>query len=504
MRRKKALKNIVSSLLLQITTIICGFITPSLIIKNYGSDVNGLISSITQFLSYIMLLEAGVGPVLKAALYKPIAEKDKEEIFALLRSGQKYFRTISYIFVIYIILLFLIYPIIVSTQFDFVFTCSLIIIMSISTFFEYYMGITYRIYLNASQNTYIISCIQLITLIVNTIVVVILIKLGFNVHIVKLVTTLIFVMRPILQYLYTSKVEKIHLNKKGKEAIINNKWDGLSQHIASTIHTNTDVSILTVFCKKITEVSVYSVYYMVISGIRQLVRSFTNSVDSSFGDMLSRNELDNLNKKFNLYETGYFVLVSIIYLCTLILIVPFVSAYTYGVTDVNYVRYAFAYLLVLGEFIWAIRQPYNELIKAAGHFKETKKGAWVEAIVNIIISTLMVMKYGLVGVAIGTFVSILIRTIEFVYYANKYILKRQIIISIKKILLIIFETVLVSIFMCWIRLPLTVNYISWIKQAIIVLISVSFLIIGIVSFFYSGELKSVLNLLVRKKKNYEK
>jgi len=222
MRRKKALKNIVSSLLLQITTIICGFITPSLIIKNYGSDVNGLISSITQFLSYIMLLEAGVGPVLKAALYKPIAEKDKEEIFALLRSGQKYFRTISYIFVIYIILLFLIYPIIVSTQFDFVFTCSLIIIMSISTFFEYYMGITYRIYLNASQNTYIISCIQLITLIVNTIVVVILIKLGFNVHIVKLVTTLIFVMRPILQYLYTSKVEKIHLNKKGKEAIINN------------------------------------------------------------------------------------------------------------------------------------------------------------------------------------------------------------------------------------------------------------------------------------------
>jgi len=243
---------------------------------------------------------------------------------------------------------------------------------------------------------------------------------------------------------------------------------------------------------------------MVISGIRQLVRSFTNSVDSSFGDMLSRNELDNLNKKFNLYETGYFVLVSIIYLCTLILIVPFVSAYTYGVTDVNYVRYAFAYLLVLGEFIWAIRQPYNELIKAAGHFKETKKGAWVEAIVNIIISTLMVMKYGLVGVAIGTFVSILIRTIEFVYYANKYILKRQIIISIKKILLIIFETVLVSIFMCWIRLPLTVNYISWIKQAIIVLISVSFLIIGIVSFFYSGELKSVLNLLVRKKKNYEK
>jgi len=504
MRRKKALKNIIFSLLLQIVTIICGFITPSLIIKNYGSSVNGLISSITQFLSYIMLLEAGVGPVLKAALYKPIAKKNKEEVYALLRTGQNYFRKISYFFIAYIILLSLIYPIIVSDQFDFFFTLSLIIIMAVSTFFEYYMGITYRIYLNASQNTYIISCIQLFTLIVNTVAVVVLINLGFSIHIVKLVTTLIFVTRPILQYLYTSRVEKIRLDKMGEEAILDNKWDGLSQHIASTIHTNTDVSVLTVFCKNITEVSVYSVYYMVISGIRQLIRSFTNSIDSSFGDMLSRDEMDNLNKKFNIYETGYFIIVSIVYLCTLVLIVPFISSYTYGVTDVNYIQYGFAYLLVLGEFIWAIRQPYNELIKAAGHFKETKKGAWIEAIVNIIISVLMVIKYGLIGVAIGTLISILIRTIEFIYHANKCILKRPIITSIKKIILIIVETIIVSIWMYYMPTPLTINYVSWVKQAVIVATFISFLIVIMNVLLYRKDLKSILKLFKRGKKNYEK
>ena len=78
MRSKKALKNITFSLLLQFSTIICGFITPVLIISNYGSKINGLISSITQFLAYIVLLESGVGPVLKVALYKPLAKKNNQ------------------------------------------------------------------------------------------------------------------------------------------------------------------------------------------------------------------------------------------------------------------------------------------------------------------------------------------------------------------------------------------------------------------------------------------
>ena len=52
----KTRKNIITSLLLRIITIICGFIIPKIIISNYGSNVNGLVSSISQFLGYIVLL----------------------------------------------------------------------------------------------------------------------------------------------------------------------------------------------------------------------------------------------------------------------------------------------------------------------------------------------------------------------------------------------------------------------------------------------------------------
>ena len=58
MRSKKAIKNIISSLIQQIITIICGLVLPRAIIGTFGSSVNGLVSSITQFLAYITLLES--------------------------------------------------------------------------------------------------------------------------------------------------------------------------------------------------------------------------------------------------------------------------------------------------------------------------------------------------------------------------------------------------------------------------------------------------------------
>ena len=111
MRSRKAIINIVISLILQFVSIICGFIIPKQIITTYGSSVNGIIASITQFLSYISLLQFGIGPVIRAALYSPIVKKDKKEIENILYSSQRFFKTIAYIFICYIIILIFVFPV---------------------------------------------------------------------------------------------------------------------------------------------------------------------------------------------------------------------------------------------------------------------------------------------------------------------------------------------------------------------------------------------------------
>ena len=492
MRSKKAIKNIILSLILQIITIICGFIVPKLIISTYGSSVNGLISSITQFLAYITLLEAGFGPVIKSILYKPFADKNKSETEKILKASEKIFRRLSYIFIIYIVLLCIILPIILNNNFDKLFTLSLIVIISISTFFEYYFGMTYRLYLQAKQNNYVISIIQIGTLILNTIMVVILIKFNTSIQIVKLFSSIIFIFRPILQNIYVKKKYNINLKNINPDYKIKQKWDGLIQHIAYIIHTNTDIIILTLFCN-LKEVSVYSIYYLVVSNIRNVVcNSFINGVDSAFGDMIAKNEKDKLNESFNLYEGLYMSISTILFISTLFLIVPFVKIYTKGIVDANYIRPTFAYILVLAEFIFVIRQLYYSLVKVSGHFKETKKGAIIEALSNILISIILVWKFGLVGVAVGTLVSIIIRTIDIVIYTSKHILNRSINYFIKRFILIILE-ILIIIFVLNIIPKINItNYLTWIIEALIVFIIISIIVILINVIVYKENIFTLL------------
>ena len=264
MRRSKAKKNIITSLILQIVTIICGLILPRLIIKTYGSATNGLINSITQFLSYIALLDSGFGLVVKSLLYKPISEKNDREIKKILHATNKFFSNIAFIFLVYIIILCIIYPLLVKNQFDYLFIISLIIVLSISTISEYFIGITYSIYIQASQENYIISTIQIVTTILNTIISAILIKLNFSIQIVKLITMTLFAIRPFLLKEYVKRKYKLNINHKEKSNyIIKQKWDGLAQHIAFVVHSNTDIAILSIF-STMKEVSVYSVYLLII------------------------------------------------------------------------------------------------------------------------------------------------------------------------------------------------------------------------------------------------
>ena len=497
MRSKKAVKNIITSLLQQIVTVICGLIVPRAIIGTFGSSVNGLISSVTQFLSYITLLEAGIGPVIKSALYKPIAKKDKTQIEKILKASQRFFRVISGIFIVYLIALCFIYPMIVSTEFETGYTVSLILIIAISTFAEYFFGMVYRLYIQAEQKTYVTSTIQIGTTILNAILVVLLIKFGANIQIVKLGSAFVFVLRPILQNIYVRKKYNINFKNVKEKYELKQKWDGLAQHIASVVHNNTDIAILTIFTNT-AEVSVYSVYLYVVTGIKNMVQALTGGVDASFGDMIAKGEQENLNRSFRTYELFYFTLITIVYIITLVMILPFIEVYTKGVTDANYYRPIFAILITLAEFMWSIRLPYSGITLAAGHFRQTNKGAWVEVFTNLIISIALVFRFGMIGVAIGTLVAMTIRTIEFIYHTSKYILKRRLIENVKRVIILMLEILIIVPIGFYISSFIEVNsYISWIGLAVIVGI-IALLGVGITnSIIYRKDLKDLLGMIKR-------
>ena len=428
-RTKRIALTIGTSLLSEGVALVCGLILPKMILSSFGSAYNAITQSISQFISYISLMKAGIGGATAVALYKPLAEKNTREISEVLASTEKFMRKISFTFLIFVAILSIVYPIFLVREYDWFFTASLIFIISISTFGQYYFGFTYQTLLSADQKDYITTSLEIVTTILNTVVAVILMKHNMSLHVVKLGSSLVHLITPIFLYIYCHK--KYHLMKvQTNEDKIPQKWDAAAHEVASFINNNTDVIILTLFAP-LEEISVYTVYHYVISNLKKIVTRFTVGFSAAFGDMYARGEIDAMHKNLSIFELIIFSFTSILYSVTFVMMIPFVYVYTSGITDADYIRSVFSLLMILGGIFNCLRVPYRAITIAAGHYKQTRNGAIMEAVINIVVSVAGVILFGLSGVALGTLCAMVFRTMQYVIYLSKNIMYRNISYFIK-------------------------------------------------------------------------
>ena len=135
-RAKKAVYNSMASALSQIVTLICGLILPRMILGAFGSSYYGITASVSQFLSVIALLRAGVGGATRAALYKSLAQKDIQQISATVKATEIFMRKVALIFLGIVLAFSALYPYLVRNEFEWGFAASLVLIISLSTFVQ--------------------------------------------------------------------------------------------------------------------------------------------------------------------------------------------------------------------------------------------------------------------------------------------------------------------------------------------------------------------------------
>lgn len=495
--KKKLALNTMFSLLLRLVTLICGLITPRLFLYAYGSEVNGLVQSIVQFLGVITLLELGVGQVIQSALYRPLANKDNHTLSCVLASGNKFFRHIACILLIYVAFLVVIYPFSMIEKFEWFYTATLILAISIGSFAQYYFGIIDNILLNADQRGYIQFASQIIALIVNTVLSAIFILVGFSVQIVKLTASLVFLLRPFVIRLYIKKKYAIDRNVTYEEEPIKQKWSGIAQHVSAFVLNGTDNIVLTVF-STLSNISIYSVYHLVIYGVNQLHSSLAAGFHSLVGELWARRELDRLKRVFGAIELLIHFSTVFLFTCTGILIVPFVRVYTEGITDANYIQPVFAVLIVLAYAFTCIKTTYNLLILAGGHFKQVQKCHIVSATLNLVISVSTVYLFGLVGVAIGTLVAMGYQMIWMAYYNSKNLLKWPFSSFLKQIFIDVITVSIAVLATSWIKLGV-INYLGWIVMAMKVAPIVFLTVVIMMFIFYRQKTLYICKHIIRRK-----
>ena len=160
--------------------------------------------------------------------------------------------------------------------------------------------------------------------------------------------------------------------------------------------------------------------------------------------------------------------------------------------DANYIQPLFAALIVAANACHCLRLPYNIVILAAGHYKQTQNNYIIVAIINIVVSVATVKAWGLIGVAIGTLVAMTYQTIWMAIYDSKHLIKWPINKFLKQIFVDAL-TVTIGFFTTRIIVMQGSSYIAWVILAVETTIIWIILVVAINLIFYRSKVFGMIN-----------
>ena len=195
---KKVSLNLTLGIASEALTIVLGIVVPRLILTSYGSEVNGLLSSVTQIYSYVALLEAGIGTATVQALYSTVGVNDKEGTNAILAATNRYYHRTGILYLIAILFFSIIYPIVISTEIPLITVVLVIVFNGLGSVINYFFQAKYFLLLQAEGKNYIQTSLTMVINVFKNIAKIVLMALGFDVVFVQAIAMVV----SLIQMLY--------------------------------------------------------------------------------------------------------------------------------------------------------------------------------------------------------------------------------------------------------------------------------------------------------------
>lgn len=433
MKDRKSILNLTTSLLYKVITCAVGLIIPRIFVMSYGSELNGLQSSVTQIFAYIALIEAGVGEATIQSLFGPIARKDYKSVNGILSATTFYYNKIGYIYLAILIALSVLYPLIVevnSVSFWTVF--GYIIFAGATTGINFFYQSKIILIMQAEGDMYYNSMFTMAAYLVTSAIKIALILAGQN---IVLIQVAFFLTNLAFMYGYyrvaTNKYSWVNFKESPNLKAISQKSSVLIHKISGLIFNSTDILLLTFICN-LEVVSIYAMYKLVIGMVTTIIASFGDSINYKLGQTFNNSSKEHYCKLIDSFNVGYSAFAFALFSVTSILIIPFLRLYTNGM-DINYIFPLLPLFYVTIEVLQVGREAMLRTVTVAGHFQNTLYQAIIEMTLNIVatVSAMFVCKHFwgneacLYGALFGTIVALLYRTFDLNRYANIKLLGRS-------------------------------------------------------------------------------
>ena len=426
-KEKKSILNAGIALLQMVTTSAIGLVFNKIILETFGSYANGINATITQIVNAIMIVEGGFTLASNVALFEPWGKQDVCRINGILSATKKRFTVIGWLALVVGFVVAFAYPFSVDSDMPYYEIVALMLSVLLPTCYN--LGITtkYRVVLLTEQKEYIISLISTVTYVIGVLIAIAAVSF-FDVSL--LMTRCIIMLSLFVNYIAVGIYCKknypfISFREKPQYSQIKGTKSVIAMKLTSVLYTSAPIIIISMLPQGgFALASVYAVYNSIMNIVNSGLSAVVNAPRLGFGALFAENDKKSLVRVYSQYEVISFMGLSVILGAASLLILPFVSMYTKGIEDVNYIDKFLALLLIAKNVFEVLHIPSGQRIQMSGRFKESNRVQIVACIVLIILLAVGFALANLYIIIFAVLFAAMVLSVMEIIYTEKNILNR--------------------------------------------------------------------------------
>lgn len=349
---------------------------------------------------------------------------DTQSINHIMAATNRYYKKVGIWYLLATAALAIVFPIAVDSELSYFTIFAVVLLSGMAQVVNFFFQGKYRILMQVEGKNYILTNLGTIVNVCTSIGKIVLLLQGFDIVALQLMYFAFNIIQILYIWYYIKKEYAwLDLSVTPNYSAISQRNSVMVHQISGLIFQNTDVLVLTFVCGLKT-VSVYSMYVMLFGMVSTAVSTINSGISFAMGQAYNTDK-KKFNSLYNAFETYNMALTFSLYCTASLFVLPFLKLYTAGITDVHYVDPLLPYLFVATYLLSNGRSAAQRVIEYAGHFKLTQNRSIVESIINIVVSLICVVRFGIYGVLCGTIAALLYRTNDMILYASRKLLNRS-------------------------------------------------------------------------------
>ena len=430
-RTKSSLINFFFAVLGQGLGLIISFIARIFFIKILGSEYLGLNGLFTNILTVLSLAELGVGTAITYSLYAPLANKDEKKCQMLMQLYRKIYIAIGLFILIVGIAITPFLSVFIKDLPDIPNINLIYILFVVNTAISYFYSYKRNLII-ADQSRYIATIYRYGYYILLNVFQIIYLVITKD-YIVFLVLQIIFTfaenvsvsIKADKMYPFLKDKTKRKLDDRSKKEIVKNTKAMMMHKVGDVIVNSTDNILLSSFVG-LTAVGLYSNYYLITNALNIVISQVYNSITASIGNLCATDSPEKQYKVFKKINFLTFWIYCFTSICLVILFNPFIEIW---IGKEYLFSMSIVLVLVVNFYLSGMRKSVLAFREAAGLFYRDRYKPIFEAIVNLVVSIILAMKFGTIGIFLGTLIS----TMTVCFWIEPLILyKYEFHVSVKK------------------------------------------------------------------------